>query len=114
MTQWLSIEKASLAINVSSRTMHRYIKSGKVRTKKIGNARLVSKDSLENFAMNPEATTNGNDENTLINNFDSNKKRPEFSPPTGFVICLLNIIYFLKALRHFDILFYFKKTIIFW
>ena len=48
-TYWITREKAAIELWVSTRTIDRYVKGGKLSYKKVANKVLLAKEEIENL-----------------------------------------------------------------
>ena len=51
--EYLSIEEACQLIGISRMTLHRLLKAGKIRHKKIGRRIIITKGAIDQFITNP-------------------------------------------------------------
>ena len=51
--EYLSIEEACNLIGISRMTLHRLLKAGKIRHKKIGRRTIITKGAIDQFINNP-------------------------------------------------------------
>lgn len=86
MSQWLTVEEAAKSLNMSTRTIQRYIKSGKVKTKKIGNSRSILKDSVDKIKSDQNYDEYTENNSSSEANENSSKKGLDLQPPKGYVV----------------------------
>jgi len=89
MAEWLAIEKAAKAANLSTRTIQRYVKSGKIKSRKVGKSRIVLKDSIDKIISEQnfdEYVEDTEQPQPIAKNELTNKKSENLLPPEGYVI----------------------------
>lgn len=90
MTEWLTLDQAGNFLGVSVRTVQRYIKSGKLKTKTVKGRKSLKKDTLTKLKSNDASTSDvlmsGQDHDNDNQTSNVNKTENGLVIPTGYIL----------------------------
>jgi hypothetical protein len=90
MTEWLTLDQAGNFLGVSVRTVQRYIKSGKLKTKTIKGRKSLKKEILSKIKADDtssiDATLSGQDHDNDARSSDTNTPSHQLKIPEGYIL----------------------------